>query len=62
MHKHVVAECGAKREILMHLEGARMGRDIFHPNQPPALLPVFIERAMAAVYADHPDYDEAWRA
>lgn len=47
----VLAECEAKRRILNLCD--------FEPDCDAAVLKV--ARVLAAVYADHPDYDEAWR-
>jgi hypothetical protein len=44
----VLAECEAKREIVQWYGGALAEHE-------PAL------RLLAAVYADHPDYDPSWR-
>lgn len=49
----VLAECEAKRRILEELETAKVRERV-------ALHRVM--RHLAAVYADHPDYDEAWLA
>lgn len=60
----VLAECEAKRRIVEELvrpyvaERRRlMGDQPSWSDEHPDLL-----RLLAAVYADHPDYDEAWRA
>ena len=49
----VLAECEAKRLIVEHF--SETGIDFLGEI---ARVPL---RALAAVYADHPDYDEAWR-
>ena len=48
-----LAECVAKRRIVESLESAKVRERV-------ALHRVM--RHLAAVYADHPDYDEAWPA
>lgn len=47
--KRLLAECKAKRQII---EWWTAGGVVFAPS---------ILRMMAAVYADHPDYNEEWR-
>ena len=44
----VIAECGAKRQVVEALADAGDLRDV-------------VLRTLAAVYADHPDYREEWR-
>ena len=62
----VLAECEAHRQIVERCIAepydcgkAHPTMDVYHPgghaDEDPTL------RALAAVYADHPDYDEAWR-
>jgi len=62
----VLAECEAKRRIVESHRwdeewenGVRFASDCEDCWQSP---PCRTLRALAAVYADHPDYDEAWRA
>ena len=59
---HVLAECDAKREIVRYYiqlcANAEMVEDPFHYHSTGLLYAV---RTLAAIYADHPDYDEAWR-
>jgi len=45
----VLAECEAKRRIVKFC------------NAPSGYEP-FVMHALAAVYSDHPDYDEAWKS
>lgn len=45
----VLAECEAKRRIILAL------CDDYEEPSPSVL------RTLAGIYADHPDYDEAWR-
>lgn len=47
----VLAECKAKRAIVEYLAPNRSTGDPLHP----------VIRALASVYADHPDYREEWR-
>lgn len=47
--RRVVAECEAKRAIVGHYRYA-----------PEHMEPVLLD--LAAVYSDHPDYDQAWRS
>lgn len=65
--KRVQAECEAKRRIVRlrmadpyDCDKAHPTMGIYHPDghadQDPTL------RALASVYADHPDYREEWRA
>lgn len=51
----VLAECAAKREII---EGIIPERDP-HSGKPD-YDPLWIIRALAAVYTDHPDYQQEW--
>lgn len=49
----VLAECKAKRQIVASTERAmRLGTNGLGPS---------VLRELAAVYADHSDYDESWR-
>ena len=45
----VLAECRAKRQVVEALGPDDAGREV-------------VLRALAAVYADHPEYQEEWRA
>ena len=56
----VLAECAAKRDLVELALGLadlhRMGDPTVPPNVGEDIL-----RILATPYADHPDYDEAWR-
>jgi hypothetical protein len=49
----VLAECAAKRNIVRKFDCAAF-TESSRPQE-------FLLRALAAVYADHPDYREEWR-
>lgn len=49
-HSRVLAECEAKRRIVAEVLPT-------HPDYDP----LYVQKALALPYADHPDYDEAWR-
>lgn len=56
----VLAECAAKRRIVeMHREGPGGGYCSRCDREP--VWPCITLRALASVYADHRDYDLAWR-
>lgn len=70
-HDRVLAECEAKRQIVgdhtlwpgWFGNRATCGRcydgdDVYSED---SAYPCLTLRALATVYADHPDYDEAWR-
>lgn len=46
----VLAECEAKRRIVAEVLPT-------HPDYDP----LYVQKVLALPYADHPDYDEAWR-
>jgi len=52
----VLAECAAKRAIVEALDS-----DAPEHQWMSALTLEWVVKELAAVYADHPDYDEAWR-
>ena len=59
----VLAECEAKRAIIDEVTATEVrlcSVEKFHVPTHPLAEPIL--RHLAAVYADHPDYDEAWRA
>jgi hypothetical protein len=54
----VLAECAAKRAILAECRpGTLDDLDCSEDDQP---APMWVARALAAVYSDHPDYDKDW--
>ena len=61
----VLAECAAKRTILaLHSGLAYTDEDPRFPIEPPTCLckghPCLTLRALATIYADHPDYLKEW--
>lgn len=68
MQERPFRECEAKRRILdLHEENeqqrvpaSRLGPELFTCAECQDFLPCPTLRALAAVYADHPDYDPAW--
>lgn len=59
--KRVLAECSVKRSIVLSAgsvscSSVHPGMDVYHPggHDSPVL------KALAAVYADHPDYRQEW--
>jgi hypothetical protein len=69
----VLAECEARRRIVewcgerdrvfvgAHFGGDAMRESDFLPGALKRPADSVVLRALAAVYADHPDYDQAWR-
>lgn len=54
----VLAECAAKRAIIADCRpGTLDDLDAGEDNQP---APLWVARALAAVYKDHPDYQQEW--
>jgi len=58
----VLADCEAKRRIVETHDGTVAGQPNTHPcDGTSGVYECDTLRALASVYADHPDYDEAWR-
>lgn len=58
----MLVECEAKRGIVrLHREWEGFGCCSTCGDVPQVEFPCDTIEALAAVYADHPDYDEAWR-
>lgn len=54
----VLAECAAKRAIIAECRpGTLDDLDVGEDDQP---APMWVARALAAVYKDHPDYRQEW--
>lgn len=59
----VLAECEAKRRIVKEIEALR-GQRLAPPGSASLIMDYSLDRALrhlALPYADHPDYDDAWR-
>lgn len=56
----VLAECEAKRQIVGECQEAIQESEVM-PYGGSSGLGLAVLQSLAAVYADHPDYDEAWR-
>ena len=58
MRKKALAECAAKRAILAECRpGTLDDLDSCEDDQP---APMWVARTLAAVYKDHPDYQQEW--
>lgn len=55
------ADNRSKVEILMLVQGARMGREIFTPHLPPGGLHTFIEECLLLPYHNRSDFPPEWR-
>ena len=54
----VLAECAAKRAIISECRQSTLSDLDGGEDDQPA--PMWVARALAAVYADHPDYQQEW--
>lgn len=58
--RRMLAECAAKRAILAECRpGTLDDLDSGEDDQP---APMWVARALASVYKDHPDYQQEWAA
>jgi len=58
--RRVLAECAAKRAILAECRPSTLDDlDCGEDDQP---APMWVARTLAAVYKDHPDYQQEWAA